>query len=137
VEKQAVIDSGPLIALFDKDDAHHSRSLKFVKGYNGQLFSTIAVMTEVSHLLDFSTEAQLGFLDWVIDGGVNIVELSLRDLRMIRHVTEKHSDLPADFVDASLLAIAERLTIKNVISIDGDFYVYRNTSKQYLKNLLK
>ncbi|NMB98196.1 MAG: pilus assembly protein, partial [Clostridiaceae bacterium] len=31
--KKTLIDSGPLIALFDKDDKYHSPIIKFLKKY--------------------------------------------------------------------------------------------------------
>ena len=137
MQKRAVIDSGPLIALFDRNDAFHTQTLAFFKSFRGSLYSTSAVLTEVCHLLDFDIQAQLGFLDWIISGAVEIAELDTSDLKTIRRLTKKYADLPADFADASLIAIAEKRNIEHVVSIDGDFYVHRTLSKRHLQNLLK
>jgi predicted nucleic acid-binding protein len=40
-----------------------------------------------------------------------------------------------DFADATLVQIAEREKIANVISIDRDFYIYRKSNRASLKNL--
>lgn len=134
--KRAVIDSGPLVALFDKDDQYHTRAVQFIREFQGQLHTTVAVLTEVTHLLDFSVQAQLDFLDWVIAGAVEVEDLDKASLRSIYALVEKYSDLPADFADASLVTIAEKLEIPYIVSIDSDFQVYRTQSGDYLKNLM-
>ena len=75
-------------------------------------------------------------LDWVAKGAIEIVDLNSEDLRVICTLSQKYSDLPMDFADASLVHISEKLGIKSVISIDSDFSVYRTLSNGYLTNLL-
>ncbi len=60
-----VVDSGPLVALFDKDDRFHADALRFIQRLKGRAVSNLAVVTEVSYLLDFSRKAQLDFWQWV------------------------------------------------------------------------
>ncbi|HKK18623.1 MAG TPA: hypothetical protein VJ952_08065 [Opitutales bacterium] len=135
--KRAIIDSGPLIALFDRDDVFYEPVCDFLRNYIGTLHSTIAVLTEVTHLLDFSVNAQLDFLNWVRAGGIQIHQIRSEDLGRICELTEKYSDLPMDFADASLMRIAERERISKVISIDRDFYIYRKKNKLALDNLFE
>jgi predicted nucleic acid-binding protein len=137
VPRRAVIDSGPLVALFDKDDQHHARALQFIQNYQGQLYTTVAVLTEVTHLLDFSVRVQLDFLNWVIAGAVEVEDLDKSSLLSIYTLVKKYSDLPADFADASLVAIADKLSISNIVSMDSDFLVYRTQSGSYLKSLME
>lgn len=135
--KRAVIDSGPLIALFDRDDDFHETVCDLLRNYAGTLHSTVAVLTEVTHLLDFSVQAQLDFLGWVRDGGIHLHDIASEDLSRICELTEKYSDLPMDFADATLMHLAERERISKVISIDRDFYIYRKKDRLALDNLLK
>lgn len=135
--KRAVIDSGPLIALFDRDDDFHEPVCDLLRNYVGTLHSTVAVLTEVTHLLDFSVQAQLDFLAWVQEGGLMIHNIESVDLSRICELTEKYSDLPMDFADATLMRIAERERISKVISIDRDFYIYRKENRQALDNLFQ
>jgi len=95
------------------------------------------VLTEVTHLLDFSVQAQLDFLGWVRDGGIHLHDIASEDLSRICELTEKYSDLPMDFADATLMHLAERERISKVISIDRDFYIYRKKDRLALDNLLK
>ncbi len=133
--RRSVVDSGPLIALFDSSDKHHSKAVEFIRAYQGALYTTNAVITEVMYLLGFSVRAQVDFLQWVIDGALHIVEIQTENLARIIEITEKYSDLPVDFADAGLIAISEKLKIKNVVTLDSDFYVYRTKNESALKNI--
>ena len=133
--KRAVIDSGPLIALFDRDDAFHEPVVNFLRNYVGSLHTSVAVITEVTHLLDFDVRAQLDCLEWIRSGAVKIETIDRDDLANICQMTAKYADLPMDFADATLVRITEREKIANVISIDRDFYIYRKSNRASLKNL--
>lgn len=135
MQKKTAIDSGPLLALFDASDKYHATAMEFVKSYNGQLYSTNAVITEVMYLLSFSVKAQVDFLQWVVDGGLEVVEIQVEDLAKIIDMTKKYSDLPMDFADASLIAICEKRKIKDIASVDSDFYIYRTKDKSTLRNI--
>ena len=133
--KVIAIDSGPLIALFDRDDSHHHRAMEFIKVLTEELVTNYAVVTEVTHLLDFSTRAQTDFLQWVLDGGVTVVDISPDDLRHIIDLVKKYADLPVDFADATLVALCDRLKIGDVASVDKHFAVYRTRDKRAFRNV--
>jgi len=63
--KKILIDSGPLIALFDTSDKFHKKALDFVKSNQFPLITTIASVTEALHLLDFNRNAQIDLLEWI------------------------------------------------------------------------
>ncbi|MFP4021012.1 MAG: type II toxin-antitoxin system VapC family toxin [Halanaerobium sp.] len=119
--KNTLVDAGPLIALFDKDDFYHQQILEFLKSYKGHLYTTWPVITETLHLLSFSTEVQLDFLKWLDRGGLKVLKFDQNILKRVINLT-KDNDLPVDFADASLVAAAEREGIKDIISIDSDFH---------------
>ena len=57
------------------------------------------------------------------------------DLPRIRAILDKDADLPADFADASLVALCERLKVIRVASVDSDFMIYRTRDRRPLRNL--
>jgi len=132
-----LIDAGPIIALFDKDDKFHKKIVAFVKGKKYKFVTTIAVITEASHMLDFSVEAQISFFEWVMKEGVIIHEVHQSDISRIIELTRKYKDMPMDFADATLVIAAEKTGIKRVISIDSDFNVYRLPGKAKIENVFK
>lgn len=123
--KRILIDSGPLIALFDSSDRYHHESVDFIKQNKYPLITTIASITETLYLLDFNRNAQMDFLEWVGRGGVEIYDIQKNDFHRIKELTEKYRDLPMDFADSCLVYIAEQLNIKAIATIDRDFTVYR------------
>lgn len=129
-----VIDSGPLIALFDKSDRHHPQAKQFIQQLTGRLHTNIAVITEVVHMLDFSQQAQQDFLFWV-QQSVDIDENTVSGWSRMLALLEKHADMPADFADASLIVLCERLNTRLVASVDSDFTVYRDYSRNHFTNL--
>ncbi|UII26373.1 PIN domain-containing protein [Fulvivirga maritima] len=133
--RSTLIDAGPLIGLFDKSDKYHFKALHFIQEFKGQLWTTWPVITEVSHMLDFSTKVQQAFLLWIQRGGLKIYSLETEHLIRIIELTEKFNDVPMDLADASLVVTAESTGFNEIASIDGDFYIYRDVRNKYLKNI--
>ncbi len=131
-----LIDSGPLIALFDSSDNHHKAVRMFLyKKQEYRFISTLAVYTEVSHMLDFSTKAQHDFYEWVTYKGIILCDINQHDMPRISELTEKYSDLPMDFADATLVVAAEKTGIRKIISLDKDFNVYRLPAREKIRNV--
>ncbi len=135
--KNTLIDAGPIIALFNKNDHYHNKIRLFLKDYRGILTSTWPVLTEVSHMLDFNTQTQIDFLTWVNLGGIYIEDIEKEDIARMIELSKKYSDIPMDLADASLIIIAEKRNIKEIITIDSDYYIYRTINKEMLKNVFE
>lgn len=133
---KVLIDTGPIVALFDKSDKYHKKISTFLKAFSGKLITSIAVITEVTHILDFNIKAQLNFLEWIRRGAIGIHEINELQFDRIIKLIKKYSDQPMDFADATLIVIAEEVNTKNIISIDNDFDIYRIKGKTKFKNLL-
>jgi uncharacterized protein len=133
--KNTLIDAGPIIALFNKKDRYHDQIKDFLKQYTGILTSTWPVITEVSHMLDFNTQTQIDFLTWVSIGGIRIENIDQEDIIRIIKLSKKYSDIPMDLADASLVSISEKVSIKEIITIDTEFYIYRTFEKEMIKNI--
>lgn len=123
--KKILIDSGPLIALFDASDKYHQKAVQFIKENKHPLITTLASITESLHLLDFNRNAQLDFLEWISRGGIEIHSIQNRDFKRLRELTKKYQDLPMDFADSCLVYLAEQLDINTIATIDRDFTIYR------------
>ncbi len=130
-----LIDTGPLIALFDRDDKYHTSIVEFIKNTNYRFISTTAVLTETMYMLDFNTAVQLNFLEWIMKEGVIIHEIKQSNIKRIIDLTKKYSDRPMDFADATLVIAAEERGIRQIISIDSDFDIYRLYNKMKIENI--
>lgn len=135
--RRILIDSGPLIALFDKSDKYHQICVDFIKNNPHELLTSLASITEVLHLLDFSRNAQTDFLSWIIAGAVTVEEIGLKDLIRTKELITKYADLPMDFADACLVCLGEKYNIDEVATIDSDFDVYRLNKPRTFRTVLR
>jgi predicted nucleic acid-binding protein len=95
------------------------------------------VITEVSYVLNYNTSVQIDFLKWIDKGGVKIEDIGELGIKSIIELSQKYSDIPMDLADTSLIIISERRNIKDIITIDSDYYIYRTTNKKMLNNIFK
>jgi predicted nucleic acid-binding protein len=109
--------------------------MEFLRNFKGELISDLPVVTEVMYLLDFSVQAQVGFLRWLLAGGVTLIDVSSEDFERTVELLEKYRGLPADFADATLVAIAERMGLHEIATLDRDFGVYRLKGKRAFRNV--
>ncbi len=135
--KSTLIDAGPIIALFNKNDKFHKVVKEFIKEYKGKLITSWPVITEASHMLDFNVQVQIDLFKWIRLGGLIIEEVNIDDIDRIIGLSEKYSDIPIDLADASLVVLSEKLKIKEIITIDSDYYIYRTIEKEMIKNILE
>src|SRR6056297_643287 len=130
--KSTLIDAGPIIALFNKNDKYNKVIKKFLRDYQGKLITSWPVITEASHMLDFNVQVQIDLFKWIRLGGLLIEEVNINDIDRIIELSEKYSDIPMDLADASLVVLSEKLKIKEIITIDSDYYIYRTIEKEML-----
>ena len=133
---KVLIDSGPMIALFDGSDKYHKVSVEFIKNNTAELLTTLASITETLHLLGFSRHAQADFLQWIYSGAIKIENISSRDFQDIAQMMLKYTDLPMDFADACLVFIADKFKIDTIATIDRDFDIYRLKKKKTFTTLI-
>lgn len=135
--KSTLVDAGPLIALFDAHDSHHSAVRRFLEDFRGRLFTTWPVLTEATHMLSFSVQSQANLLTWVRRNGVQLFPLAAAHLGRLIALLQKYSDLPLDLADGSLLVAAEHLGILDILTIDSDYSIYRMANGRALRNALR
>ena len=134
--RKILIDSGPLIALFDASDKYHDKVINFIKSNTYPLVTTIASVTETLHLLDFNRNAQIDFMEWIYRGAVEIHNIENDDFGRIKELTEKYRDLPMDFADSCLVYLAEKLKVNTIATIDRDFTIYRIQGRRKFEIIL-
>lgn len=122
-----VVDTGPVVALVNDRDEHHDRCREFLEAHPGPLLLPATVFTEVCLLLERrrGTHAEPAFLADVRAGRFRLVDAE-PDLERIAELVERYSDLPLGTVDASVVALTERLELPEVATLDRrDFSVVR------------
>lgn len=124
--RNVLLDTGPLVALLDRSEKHHSQCVDFLKQFEGKLFTTEPVLTEAVYLLGPSLRGQKACIEFILKGGASLVPQSVESLKRALHLMEKYEDIPMDFADATLLVLAEEAGISDVFTLDKKgFSAYR------------
>ena len=122
-----LVDAGPLFAVICRDDPLHERCAHELARLVPPLYTTLPVLTEAMYLLGrWTLHGQMGLWTMLLRGDLNIADLTRPDLHRMSELMAKYGELPMDFADASLVAVAERLGVDRVFTVDrADFSVYR------------
>lgn len=132
--RSALLDTGALVALLDKSEKNHERCVNFLKDFRGRLLTTEPVLTEALYLLGPSIQNQKICIDFILKGGAILVPQSSESLSRRVALMQKYSDLPMDFADATLVALAEEIGTEEIFTLDKrGFLAYRLKGKKAFK----
>ena len=131
-----LIVAGPLLATINRNDNRHAENSALLRRLDCPFYTTLAVITEAMHLLGRHTggPGQAALWRLILRGDLLIEHPTQRDLQRMADLMSRYADRPMDFVDASLVAVAERLGLDHVVTLDRtDFSIYRlNDRKPFL-----
>lgn len=120
-----IVDTGALVAYLNANEARHGACLDVVKNFQGTFVSTEAVLTEALYLLSSSFEVQAKCLE-LFAGTITLVPTPREKLGQIKVLMHKYQNLPMDYADATLVALAEDLECGEVFTLDRrGFEAYR------------
>jgi len=118
-----VVDTGVIVAAAIETDRYHkscAETLRALRQKKEVLLLPATVTAEVGYMLcnDGGPEAETKFLKSVSRGGFQPVELLTEDYDRMAELTEKYSNFPLGTTDASVIAIAERLKVDTIATVD-------------------
>ncbi len=121
-----LVDTGPLVALFDPADGSHERCVSILQSIEEPLGTTIPVLTEAFHILSPSSLGAQRMMDFISEGGLIVWYLNDEVMTRAFELMLQYADRPMDFADASLVVTAENERLRKVFTIDrNDFAAYR------------
>lgn len=123
-----VADSGALYALYDARDRHHRAVIRVVERERGPILIPVAILAEIDYLLRvrLGSRAVLKFLDGIATGGLMLEQFQPPDLKRTRTLLETYADLDLGLADATVIATAERLRLRRILTVDErDFRAVR------------
>jgi len=133
--RAALVDTGPLVALFVRGDPQHRRVKSLFKRLRGPLLTTWPVVTEVCHFLDPAVAVR--FLRWIDGGGAAVIELPPDEAGAVADLMQRYLDRPMDLADASLVWLAGHSGIADILTLDqDDFQRYRTPAGEPFSDLL-
>lgn len=124
--ERALLDTGALVAFLHKDDAAHAAVAAALRDYRGVLLTSEAVLTESAYLLGRVAGGPEACLEFFLRGAAVLVPSSRSSLARCKTLMRTYADLPADFADATLVALAEEMRTFIVYTLDRRvFSAYR------------
>lgn len=121
-----LLDTGPVVALFDPKDSSHPRCRDVLKTIREPLVTTVPVLTEAFHMLSPGSRGADRLRDFVARRGAAVWFFDDASLLRAFELMEQYADHPMDLADASLVVAAETLAVARVFTIDRqDFLTYR------------
>lgn len=116
-------DTGPLVAAAVANDRNHHACTELFTGAHlarRPLLVPATVVAEVGYMLnrEGGARAEAIFLRSMADGDFSLVDLTRKDLGRMADLVVQYGDLPLGTTDASVIAIAERLNIAEVATLD-------------------
>jgi predicted nucleic acid-binding protein len=122
----ALLDTGPLVALLSKNDAHHDRARRLFAEHAPPFRCCEAVIAEACFLMRKVDPA----------GPSEVVRLGVRGVYTIAIAADEHwpnleallkkySNRPISLADACLIRCAEVHQESRILTFDSDFGVYK------------
>ncbi|MFF4991784.1 type II toxin-antitoxin system VapC family toxin [Streptosporangium saharense] len=115
-----LLDTGPLVAVLNADDRDHVRCTRFLEKAPGPLLVPIPVIIEVCWLVEKyrGSLAEAAFLESFGTGELEALPLENDDIVRAAQLVRAYRNLPLGAVDASVIALAERLRLPEVVTLD-------------------
>jgi predicted nucleic acid-binding protein len=126
VGAELLLDTGPLVALLDSAERRHADCTATFSAWRGSVVTTEAVVTEAAYLLASAGADGSVALEFCLRGGAVVKAWTDARAERAGELMRKYRDIPMDYADASLVALAEELGTPNVFTLDlRGFNAYR------------
>ncbi len=127
-----VIDTGPLVAYFNKRDRWHRWAAEQMTTFSAPLITCEPVLTEACFLIHRAGGRPADLIR-KLDQGVLEIALDLgREARTIEVLLKRYEDTPMSLADACLVRISEQIADCCLFTLDSDFDHYRRNGRQLI-----
>ena len=114
-----VVDTSVLLAAADNADPDHEPCTRAIEDAS-PLVTTPLVIAETAYLIgrQLDAAAEAAFFRAVAAGEIQVEPITPADARRIAELIETYADLGLGGTDASLIALAERLELTTIATLD-------------------
>jgi len=128
MKKLLLIDTGPLVAYFDRADAHHDWAVAALSSHVGRIVTCQPVLAEAWHLLGRANNGRDALLRLIEEKLLGVELNLLHEVGDIRRLIRRYANIPMSLTDACMVRLAEAHRAP-VCTLDSDFRVYRLSDK--------
>jgi uncharacterized protein len=115
-----LVDTGAIVAMVNEGDSHHRDVVRCLQQTSERLLVPVSVLPEVDYLLTkrFSPHVAIAAIESVTTGEFRLERVTEADLPRILELMRQYADSNIGFVDASIVAVAERLNVSRILTLD-------------------
>lgn len=125
-----LVDTGPLVALLNRRDGHHSWACEVLDTIEPPVFTCDAVISEACFLLRDVDGGQDAVLELTARGIVRSDFAVSGEVGPLRALMKRFGNVPMSLADACLVRMTELQQDSVVLTMDGDFRIYRRNRRQ-------
>ena len=126
MDGRAIVDTGYLVALLNRDDEHHAWAARLLPSLRGPWLTAEACISESVFLLEAAgRDAVERLLGWVDQGLLSSQHFLPESLGTVRRELLRYRRRWVDFADACLVSLSDERPKLPVVTVDAaDFAVY-------------
>ena len=115
-----LLDTSGLLAALDSSQNRHAQAAAALRSVSGPLLLSPFVLAELDYLLAtrFGIRAQRALLDEVARGAYRLEPFTTEDVAAAALVLRRYRDLEIGLADASIVVLAERYAVLDVLTLD-------------------
>jgi predicted nucleic acid-binding protein len=115
-----LLDTSGLLAAIDGSQRHHRAAADALRGADGPFLLSPFVLAELDYLLAtrVSPDAAAALLAQVADGAYRLEPMDAEDVARAAEVIRRYRDLDLGLADASIVVLAERHGVLDVLTLD-------------------
>ena len=136
MKRRVLVDTGPLVAFFNRRDAHHAWTLEQLGDIEPPLLTCEAVLSEACFLLSKYGTAASDLFDLLTRGLITTAFELQPQVGRVQEILERYADLPTSLADACLVRMAEIHAGSPVLTLDSDFRIYRIHGRKVIPSIL-
>lgn len=128
-----IVDTGPLVALVDKQDKYHSWVLTQLKAIAPPLLTCEAVIVEACFLIHKKDPASVSRIFLALNNQfLHLPFVLSQEYLTVNELRQKYIDVPMSVADACLVRMSELFDTAKVFTLDRDFEIYRKNRNQVI-----
>ena len=125
-----LLDTGPLVAFLNRRDRHHAWTVKAFEDLEAPFLTCEAVLSEACFLLQKARDGTAAVMELIARGLIRVPFRFESQAPAVRRLLARYADVPMSFADACLVRMAEQFPSALLVTLDGDFKLYRRNGRQ-------
>lgn len=131
-----LLDTGPLVAFLNRREADHDWAKQALAAVPPPMLTCEAVLTEACYLLRETPGGATAVLDLVKRGLVRLPFRLEDEVAEVGRLMTKYASVPMSLADSCLVRMSETISNSVLLTLDGDFRVYRRHGRLTIPTIM-